>query len=113
MKDWFIQYGEFKEAKNKLFYTGKKTELQLVNTNETKIVPEIGLVIYAKKFTNGKIIAEVEFKNIEDGFPCSCYFVFNNSNVNGKIERYEVGICKLQNKLQNASFSYREFNGKE
>lgn len=59
--------------------------------------------------TNGKITAEIEFKNIQDDFIYSCLFIFNYSNFNGKNKHIDVGISKFRD----SSIVYREYTGEE
>lgn len=111
MKDWLFLNGNFKEDNGDLSFLGKEKSWQDVNTGDNKNTSEFGIALYATKYINGKITAEVEFKNIKKDFTYSCYFIFNYSNINNINKHFNVGISKTVDAL--STIIYQEYTGQE
>lgn len=49
MKDWLIEFGNFKESKDILAFKGEKSNWQPTGSNEIQIISALGQALYSKK----------------------------------------------------------------
>jgi len=105
-RKWLPLLGDFISEENTIVFIGNSIETVNPSTNEKIKRPSIGNLLYNDVFREGRIVAEVEFKNAN--IDSVCEIIYNYKDENNIIKMSNVGLSGYLFMV-----SSRQFDGKE
>ena len=88
--NYYVINGNFSDDSEKIVYHGKEIEYIDQTTQEKKIFPETGMILFPGNFREGTITFNVVMDNTDERSRVG--IIFDYKNIDGKENYYQIGI---------------------